>query len=113
LLSIPCYNLERTQVSRGNCAEEEDMFGQIGWPEGLMIVLILLLLFGASRLREIGGAVGGAIRDFRSAMSGADEEQGKEGISAAPCQAQTKSKARREKRRRLKGCRIRVVNSTA
>ncbi len=55
------------------------MFGQIGWPEGLMIVLILLLLFGASRLREIGGAMGGAIRDFRSAVTGADEEQGKEG----------------------------------
>jgi len=55
------------------------MFGQIGWPEGLLFLLIVLLLFGASRLREIGGAMGGAIRDFRSAVSGADEEQGKEG----------------------------------
>ena len=53
------------------------MFGQIGWTEGLIIVLILLLLFGASRLRDIGGAMGGAIRDFRSALSGADEEQDK------------------------------------
>ena len=53
------------------------MFGQIGWHEGLLILLILLLLFGASRLRDIGGAMGGAIRDFRSAVSGADEEQGK------------------------------------
>ena len=55
------------------------MFGQIGWPEGLLFLLIVLLLFGASRIRDIGGAMGGAIRDFRSAMSGADEEQGKEG----------------------------------
>ena len=53
------------------------MLGQIGWHEGLLILLILLLLFGASRLRDIGGAMGGAIRDFRSAVSGADEEQGK------------------------------------
>ena len=53
------------------------MFGQIGWTEGLIIMLILLLLFGASRLRDIGGALGGAIRDFRSALSGADEEQDK------------------------------------
>ena len=52
------------------------MFGQIGWPEALLFLLIILLIFGASRLREIGGAVGGAIRDFRSAVSGADEEQG-------------------------------------
>jgi sec-independent protein translocase protein TatA len=53
------------------------MLGQIGWPEALLFLLIILLLFGASRLREIGGAMGGAIREFRSAVSGADEEQGK------------------------------------
>jgi len=53
------------------------MFGQIGVPEALLFLLIILLLFGASRLRDIGGAMGGAIREFRSAVSGADEEQGK------------------------------------
>lgn len=51
------------------------MFGQIGWPEALLFLLIILLLFGASRLREIGGAMGGAIREFRSAVSGTDEEK--------------------------------------
>ena len=44
----------------------------------LIIFLIVLLIFGANRLRDIGGAMGGAIRDFRSALSGGDEEQGKE-----------------------------------
>ncbi|MEE8163316.1 MAG: twin-arginine translocase TatA/TatE family subunit [Anaerolineae bacterium] len=53
------------------------MFGQIGAPELLLFFLIILLLFGASRLRDVGGALGGAIRDFRSAVTGADEEQGK------------------------------------
>ena len=53
------------------------MFGQIGVPEALLFLLIILLLFGASRLREVGGAMGGAIREFRSAVSGADEEQDK------------------------------------
>ena len=53
------------------------MFGQIGVPELLLFFLIILLLFGASRLRDVGGALGGAIRDFRSAVSGADEEQDK------------------------------------
>ena len=54
------------------------MFGQIGAPELLLFLLIILLLFGASRLRDIGGALGGAIRDFRGAVSGADEEQDKD-----------------------------------
>jgi sec-independent protein translocase protein TatA len=54
------------------------MFSQIGAPELLLFLLIILLLFGASRLRDVGGALGGAIRDFRSAVSGADEEQDKE-----------------------------------
>lgn len=54
------------------------MFGQIGWPEALLFLLIILLIFGASRLREIGGAMGGAIREFRNAVSGADEKQGQE-----------------------------------
>ena len=53
------------------------MFGQIGVPELLLFFLIILLLFGASRLRDVGGALGGAIRDFRSAVSGMDEEQDK------------------------------------
>ena len=52
------------------------MLGQIGAPELLLFFLIILLLFGASRLRDVGGALGGAIRDFRSAVSGEDEEQG-------------------------------------
>ena len=52
------------------------MLPQIGWPEALLFLLIVLLLFGGSRLRDMGGALGGAIRDCRSAVSGADEEQG-------------------------------------
>ena len=52
------------------------MLGQIGAPELLLFFLIILLLFGASRLRDVGGALGGAIRDFRSAVSGEAEEQG-------------------------------------
>ena len=54
------------------------MFSQIGAPELLLFFLIILLLFGASRLRDVGGALGGAIRDFRGAVSGADEEKGEE-----------------------------------
>ena len=71
-------NTERTQVKRKKHPKGEDMFGQIGAPELLLFFLIILLLFGGSRLRDVGGALGGAIRDFRSAVSSEDEEQGKE-----------------------------------
>jgi sec-independent protein translocase protein TatA len=56
--------------------EGEDMFGLqgIGLPELLIVLVIVLLIFGASRLREIGGALGGAISEFRRSVSGEDEE---------------------------------------
>jgi len=53
------------------------MLPKIGPGELLIILLIVLLLFGAYRLREVGGAMGGAIREFRDALSGADQEQRK------------------------------------
>jgi sec-independent protein translocase protein TatA len=64
---------------QGNCSKEEDMLPKLGPGELLIIFLIILLIFGASRLRDIGGAMGGAIRDFRNAVTGPDEEQGKGG----------------------------------
>ena len=53
------------------------MIPKLGPGELLIILLIVLLIFGASRLREIGGAMGGAIREFRDAVSGSDEEKSK------------------------------------
>jgi len=52
------------------------MFGLqgIGLPELLVVLVIVLLIFGASRLREIGGALGGAISEFRRSVSEHDEE---------------------------------------
>jgi sec-independent protein translocase protein TatA len=42
------------------------MFGSLGWQELLIIMVILALLFGASRVASIGGALGRGIREFRS-----------------------------------------------
>jgi sec-independent protein translocase protein TatA len=54
----------------------ENMLGLqgVGLPELLVVLVIVLIIFGASRLREIGGALGGAISEFRSSVSGEDEE---------------------------------------
>lgn len=46
----------------------------IGVWELVLLFLIVLLLFGTKRLRNIGGDLGTAIKSFRSAMSEGDED---------------------------------------
>jgi sec-independent protein translocase protein TatA len=49
------------------------LFGPIGTPELLVILIIVLILFGASRLPEIGKGIGQAIKNFKKATSEPDE----------------------------------------
>lgn len=48
----------------------------LGVPELLIILVIVLILFGASRLRGLGGALGGSIKEFKDAV-GDDPNQKK------------------------------------
>lgn len=41
----------------------------------LIVLAIVLLLFGAKRLRNIGGDLGAAVKGFRGAMKDGEEEQ--------------------------------------
>ncbi len=45
------------------------MFGQLGVPELLIILVIVLVIFGAGRLTEIMSAMGKGVREFRKAAS--------------------------------------------
>ena len=47
------------------------MFG-IGLPELLVILLIVLIIFGAGRIPEIGAGIGKGIQNFKKAASGED-----------------------------------------
>lgn len=47
------------------------MFG-IGMPELLIILVIILIIFGAGKLPEIGEGLGRGIRSFKKATSGDD-----------------------------------------
>jgi len=47
--------------------------GNLGFTEMLLIVVALLLLFGAKRLPEIGGSIGKGIREFKRSLSDAGE----------------------------------------
>jgi sec-independent protein translocase protein TatA len=50
--------------------------GQIGIPELLIILTILVLIFGANRLPEIGRGIGRGIRNFKDATrEGAKEDR--------------------------------------
>ena len=49
-----------------------------GPTELILILLIVLVLFGAKKLRNVGGDLGGAIKNFRQAVKeGEEEEAGK------------------------------------
>jgi len=45
----------------------------IGIWELVLLLLIVLLLFGTKRLRNVGGDLGTAIRSFKSAMNDSEE----------------------------------------
>jgi sec-independent protein translocase protein TatA len=45
----------------------------LGFGELILIFAVLLLVFGARRLPEIGGAMGKSIRDFKRTLNGLDE----------------------------------------
>lgn len=49
------------------------MFG-IGMPELIIILVIILIIFGAGKLPEIGAGVGKAIKNFKSASSEVDSQ---------------------------------------
>jgi sec-independent protein translocase protein TatA len=47
-------------------------FGNMGFMEILLILVVVLLLFGAKRLPEIGSSMGKGIREFKRSISDVD-----------------------------------------
>jgi len=48
------------------------MFG-LGIPELMIILVIIVVIFGASRLPEIGSGIGKGIKNFKKSIKGEDE----------------------------------------
>ena len=46
----------------------------IGWPEILLIALIVLLLFGAKKIPELMKSLGKGAKSFKDGMNGVDED---------------------------------------
>jgi sec-independent protein translocase protein TatA len=66
------------------------MFQSLGAPELILILVIVLLVFGASRLTGIGKGLGGAINAFRSEVREGREED-KQGEAEASDTTQAKA----------------------
>ena len=47
--------------------------GRIGMPELLIILFIVIIIFGANRLPELGKGIGGAIRNFKNSTKDDDK----------------------------------------
>ena len=50
------------------------MFGGLGFQELILIVLIILLLFGAKKIPELMKGLGKGIRSFKDGMNGTDDK---------------------------------------
>lgn len=47
---------------------------RLGWPEIVIILVIVLIIFGVGKLPQIGGAIGKSIKEFRKAKSEVENE---------------------------------------
>ena len=51
------------------------MPGFIGFPELLLLGLVVLLVFGPKRLPEMGRSMGKGLREFKSSIGGDDKDE--------------------------------------
>lgn len=77
----------------------------MGFKELLVILVIALVVFGTKRLRNIGGDLGGAVKNFKDAMNGEDGSKAvedktapsKSAIKKAPVKKATATKTAAKK----------------
>ena len=69
------------------------MFGSLGFTELILILVIVLIIFGAGKLPQLGEGVGKAIKGFKKSVHEAEAydldpaAQAQEGAPAAPIEA--------------------------
>lgn len=59
--------------------------GPIGWPELIILLVVVLIVFGPGKLPDIGNAIGRGVREFRKASN--DLEESIRGETKKPSEA--------------------------
>jgi len=54
------------------------LFGTVGPQELLIVLLIVIIIFGAKKLPDLGKSLGESIRNFKSSISGKEKDAGKD-----------------------------------
>jgi sec-independent protein translocase protein TatA len=65
---------------------------RFGWPEIVIILVIILIVFGVGKLPQVGGAIGKGLRAFKKGQSGEEEEEEKAPKPAVTAAKKTSSK---------------------
>ena len=76
------------------------MFGNLGFPELLIIMVVVLLLFGAKRIPEIAGSMGKGIKEFRKNINEATRDITSETQQSIDTDTQTRLTSAELERRR-------------
>ncbi len=59
--------------------------GPIGWPELIILLVVVLIVFGPGKLPDIGNAIGRGVREFRKASNDLESSiRGEPSKPAAP-----------------------------
>ena len=60
----------------------------------LLILLIVLVVFGAGKLSQVGGALGQSVKDFKETINDEDEEEAEAGAEPVPTKTRSATAAR-------------------
>lgn len=67
------------------------MFSRLGWPEILIILVIILIIFGVGKLPQVGNAIGKGLRAFKRGQAGEEDEE-KEKVATSKAKKTTRKK---------------------
>jgi sec-independent protein translocase protein TatA len=71
--------------------------GNLGWKELLIILAVVLVIFGAKKLKTIGSDLGSAVRGFKKSMNEGDAEESVKQLKADAEFSETGKTANAEK----------------
>ena len=78
------------------------MFGFSPWELGI-ILFIVVLLFGGSRLPQLGRGLGQSLRDFKSALKGDEEGEGADSLKEQTQDDHQEKKVLRQQQKNIDG----------